>query len=300
MVKGVGDAMRGAAEKKRQNFTVYVDPDIPEHLVGDRQRLAQVITNLVSNAVKFTDEGGEVGCAAKLECVDDIAGAPPDQPQRHYTLVVSVTDTGVGITREQLPRLFTSFEQADNSVSRKYGGTGLGLAICRRLVEQMDGRIWARSEPGAGSEFSFIVTLPEGRPEAAQDGAARDFSGRTILIAEDIDINREIITTLLEPTNVTIECACDGRQAVDMFIAKDGAYDLIFMDIQMPGMDGYEATRAIRASGTPRARDVPIIAMTANVLKEDMDNSRRAGMNGHLGKPIVLEEVMDTMTRYLA
>jgi signal transduction histidine kinase len=304
MIKDVGEVMNVAAEKKRHNFTVYVEPDIPEYLVGDRQRLAQVITNLLSNAIKFTDEGGDVGFAARLEGIDDGLDKRSAQPQRHYTLVISVADTGIGITEEQMSRLFTSFEQADNSVSRKYGGTGLGLAISRRIVELMNGRIWARSEPGAGSEFSFIVTLPQGQPpDSPSDepgGGARDFSGKTILIAEDIDINREIITTLLQPTNVSIECACDGRQAVDMFIAKNGGYDLIFMDIQMPGMDGYEATRAIRALRTPYALGVPIIAMTANVFKEDVDNSRKAGMNGHLGKPIVLEDVINAMARHLA
>jgi signal transduction histidine kinase len=303
MVSDVGEVMNVAAEKKRHRFTVYVDPDIPEYLVGDSQRLAQVITNLLSNAVKFTDEGGEVGFAARLEGV--AAGEGKSFPgQQYYNLMISVTDTGIGITEEQMARLFTSFEQADNSVSRRYGGTGLGLAISRSIVEMMDGRIWARSEPGAGSEFSFIVTLPIGQqpdiPGGGPGGGMRDFSGKTILIAEDIDINREIITALLEPTNVAIECARDGKQAVDMFIAKNGGYDLIFMDIQMPGMDGYEATRAIRALRTPRALGVPIIAMTANVFKEDVDNSRRAGMNGHLGKPIVLEDVIGAMARHLA
>jgi signal transduction histidine kinase/CheY-like chemotaxis protein len=285
--------MDGDVENKGHKLTVHVDPAVPEHLTGDGQRLAQVITNLLANAVKFTDYGGNIGISARVEsAAGDVC-----------TLLVSVTDTGIGITEEQRRRLFTSFEQADNSGSRKYGGAGLGLAICKRIVEMMDGDIWVTSEPGVGSEFSFTVKLKTGTPpdgrEAPGAGREHDFTGKTILIAEDIDINREIITALLEPTNLTIDCAHDGKQAVDMFISKNGVYDLIFMDIQMPGMDGYETTRAIRALDIPNAGRVPIIAMTANVFKEDVDNARNAGMDGHLGKPVVLDDVMGVLSRYL-
>jgi signal transduction histidine kinase len=293
MIDGITTVMNSAIEKKPHRFNVYIDPAIPEYFTGDRQRLAQVITNLLSNAAKFTDDGGEIGLSARVE----------KNGGEDCELLISVTDTGIGITEEQITRLFKSFEQADNSVSRKYGGTGLGLAISKQIVEMMGGSIWVNSKPGVGSEFAFTVTLQSGETpeetETPDSGEERDFSGKTILIAEDIDINREIITTLLEPTNLSIDCACDGKQAVDMFIEKNGGYDLIFMDIQMPGMDGYESARAIRALDAPNARSVPIVAMTANVFKEDIDNARSAGMNDHLGKPIVLDEVMRVLSHYL-
>jgi signal transduction histidine kinase len=291
MLDGITAIMNIAIEQKKHRLSVYVDPAIPEYLTGDRQRLAQVITNLLSNAVKFTDDGGDIGLSARVEASDSESCA----------LAISVTDTGIGITEEQRGRLFVSFEQADNSVSRKYGGAGLGLAISKRIVEMMGGSIRVNSEPGAGAEFIVTVTLRAGTPPEKSPSADRegDFSGKTILIAEDVDINREIIIALLGSTNITMDCACDGRQAVDMFAAKRGGYDLIFMDIQMPGVDGYEAARAIRALDVPNARSVPIIAMTANVFKEDIDNAREAGMNDHLGKPIVLGDVMRVLSRYL-
>jgi signal transduction histidine kinase len=293
MIDSVVSVAQDSVKRKRHNMSVQVDDAIPEYLVGDRQRLAQVATNLLSNAIKFTDDGGQIDLNVRQERTDG----------ERCSLLVSVTDNGIGITDEQRRRLFNAFEQADNSVSRKYGGTGLGLAISKRIVETMGGGISVRSEPGEGSEFSFRVTLPIGAaPEdaiAPGSEGGNDFTGKTVLIAEDVDINREIITTLLEPTNAVIECACDGNQAVSMFKSKEGGYDLIFMDIQMPGMDGYEATRTIRALGTPLAGSVPIIAMTANVFKEDVDKSREAGMNGHLGKPIVMEDVLSVMQKYL-
>jgi signal transduction histidine kinase/CheY-like chemotaxis protein len=293
MLSDVATVMFSGMEKKRLSYTTRIEPDVPEWLRGDRQRLAQVVTNLLSNAIKFTEDGGRVGVCARLD----------GREAENCEIRVSVSDTGVGVTEEQLGRLFNSFEQADNSVSRRYGGTGLGLAISRRIVELMGGRIWAESEIGVGSTFTFSVPLPACDPPAdallENSGVTRDFTGKSILIAEDIDINREIITALLQPTNLNVDCASDGREALEMFKAKGGAYDLIFMDVQMPGMDGYEATRAIRASGIPGAGSVPIIAMTANVFKEDVDNARDAGMDGHLGKPIVFDDVINTLSKYL-
>jgi signal transduction histidine kinase/CheY-like chemotaxis protein len=308
MVSGVVGIMNFGIANKHLEFAVSIGPDIPDYLVGDRQRLAQVIANLLSNAVKFTPEDGKISLAAELTgCEDDVCA-----------IRVTVADSGIGITGEQMPRLFTSFEQADNSTSRKFGGTGLGLAISKRIIELMGGKIWAQSEIGRGSVFAFDVKLQRGsaadagdasgegdadRDTAGDTAAARDFSGHRILIAEDIDINLEIITTLLEPTGLTIECASNGKEAVEKFIAAgtggSGGYDLVFMDIRMPEMDGYEATRGIRRSEAGNAQTVPIIAMTANVFKEDIDKAREAGMDDHLGKPIVLDDVLAKLDKYL-
>jgi signal transduction histidine kinase len=296
--KMVGRAVmvaRDAADAKGQRLAVHIDPKLPQRLVGDRQRLAQVITNLLSNAIKFTPDGGEIRLSSRLS---------GEQGSGACTVRVAVSDTGIGVTEEQMSRLFTSFEQADNSISRRYGGTGLGLSISKRIVELMGGGIWLESVVGRGSTFTFEVPLGRAadiavpqEPSAAED---LNLSGKSILVVEDIEINREIIKALLEPTNVEIDCAVNGREAVEAFMAKGGGYDLIFMDIQMPEMDGYEAARAIRASAAPNATAVPIIAMTANVFKEDVDRAAAAGMDAHLGKPIVIEEVLKLLAGYLA
>ncbi|GHV71318.1 hypothetical protein AGMMS49928_22570 [Spirochaetia bacterium] len=423
-------------EEKHQNFSVHIDKNIPRTLYGDDQRLGQVIANLLSNAVKFTPDAGTVKLDAKLEKKDgDVC-----------TLRISVTDSGIGLSHEQMEKLFSSFVQADSSTNRKFGGTGLGLAISKRIVEMMNGTIWVESELGKGAAFIFTAQVKEAAEEmeelgpvdwsrvkvlavdddpdireyfsdiASQLGFACDtaggdeealasiekngaydvyfvdykmpglggiglsrkihetepetrfhrggpviimissvdwntieaeakqagvdgflskplfpsgiadcisrylgsveqtaaavspgedvencFAGRKILLAEDVDINREIVMTLLEPTGVTVDCAENGKIAVKMFEAAPDSYSMIFMDVQMPEMDGYEATINIREfekSREPRTR-VPIIAMTANVFKEDIDHCLAAGMDGHVGKPLNLDEVMDRMRQYL-
>jgi signal transduction histidine kinase len=241
---------------------------------------------------------------------------------------VSVADSGIGISAEQQTRLFSSFMQADSSTSRKYGGTGLGLAISKNIVEMMGGLIWVESEPGKGSVFTFTVplrrsarpgaektalvfpgsgpageggNLPEqgGSPATLSPEGRDDFSGRRVLLAEDVEVNREIVLALLEPTKLSVECVENGSMAVRIFNASPEAFDMIFMDIQMPEMDGYEATRAIRASLTPNAETIPIIAMTANVFKEDVEKCLEAGMNGHVAKPLDFEEVLEQLRKYL-
>jgi CheY-like chemotaxis protein len=287
MINSIVTVISGNIQNKRQKFTVNIDSAIPRYLSGDRQRLAQVITNLLSNAVKFTPEEGEIRLRAHLLRNESGKAA----------ITISVADTGIGITEEQLSRLFNAFEQADNNISRKFGGTGLGLAISKRIIELMGGTIQAQSEIGHGSTLYIEVSLPRSEaPEERQDSPEKcDFTGKTILIAEDIEINREIIAALLEPTGIAIEFACNGKEAVDMFTTGD--YDLVFMDIHMPEMDGYEATRRIRA--IEAAKQVPIIAMTANVFKEDVEKCLQAGMNGHVGKPLDLNEVLKILGKYL-
>ncbi|MCL2889383.1 MAG: response regulator, partial [Eggerthellaceae bacterium] len=419
-------------EKKDQKFSVVLSRDLNLNYIADDLRLSQVITNLLSNAVKFTPEGGKI----KL-CVEEV-----EKLERSTKLRFSVTDTGIGMSEEQISRLFNAFEQADGSVSRKYGGTGLGLVISKNIVEKMGGRIWVESQPGVGSTFSFEVVLERSshqdavifdgiRPEdirllvvehddevrrhflnimesfgISADSAAdisetkalleairdtgraydiiflaydlpgtngidfvdelnaridkntviiittylewhrieklasgnhlsrfitkplfpssvldainetvgttlknldikttridevADLSDLHILLAEDLKINREVFITLLEKTGLSIEVAENGLIALTKFRENPERFDLIIMDIQMPEMDGYQATRAIRELDIPRAKTIPIIAMTANAFKEDIDRCLESGMNDHLAKPINDKIVIEKIAHY--
>ena len=429
MLRKVVNVISFKADEKTQRLYINIGRDIPKALIGDDQRLAQVITNLLSNAVKFTPDGGAVRLSASL--VSEENGM--------CRVGFTVADTGIGISDEQKARLFKSFTQADAGISRKYGGTGLGLTISKRIVELMDGEINVESEIGSGSKFIFSAILrrapgsgagpasfvagingmrvfaADGDPEivgffedvcgglgirccaaqnaeeaaealaandgcdlfflnwklpgisgmdlirevrerhadkpvviifssadwsaiedeaheagverflskplfrssveelicecagrgkateaACETGESEDFTGRTVLLAEDLEINREIVTALLEPTGVSVEWAEDGARALAMFGADPERYDMILMDVQMPEMDGCEATRRIRGMGAPRAGEVPIIAMTANVFREDIDRCLESGMNGHVGKPIDFDELIASLKKYLA
>jgi signal transduction histidine kinase/DNA-binding response OmpR family regulator len=427
MLRRVVNVINFRVDEKKQKLTVHIDREVPNVLIGDDQRLAQVITNLLGNAVKFTPEQGSIRLAARL------AG----EENGVCTLRVEVGDTGIGISEAQQARLFQSFEQAESGTSRKFGGTGLGLSISKRIVEMMGGRIWVESKLGEGSTFIFTVQaargaeqsggllapgvswenvrvlavdddpdvrmyftefahqiglacdvaaggrealslmagggydicfvdwkmpgmdgiaftrevkgLADGSPvvimiSAAGWSAAEDeaknagvdkflpkplfpssiadvineclgaqvpqrseaapdetgaFRGRRLLLAEDVEINREIVLALLEPTLLEVDCAENGAEAVRMFGAAPDRYDMIFMDVQMPEMDGYEATRQIRAMDVPAAKRIPIIAMTANVFREDVERCLAAGMDGHVGKPLDFDDVLAKLHTYL-
>jgi CheY-like chemotaxis protein len=433
MLQRVTNVINFRVAEREQNFLVEIDGNMPRNIVSDEQRLAQVITNLLSNAVKFTPDQGSISLVAKKTAEEDGV----------CTIRVEVKDTGIGISEEQRGRLFNSFEQADGSISRKFGGTGLGLAISKRIVEMMDGRIWIESELGQGTSFIFEIRAkscpddgesllppdvnwenlrvlavddaPEvlelfktilnpigprcetalsgkdalrlieehsGDPfdiifvdwrmpvmngieltreikrrsqtkqavilisgtdwseverdakeagaagflqkplfpstlincineclnspsETIEDDLARTspddgvFAKKRALVAEDVKINREILSALIEHTSLDIDFASDGAEALEKFTGDPGGYDLILMDIQMPNMDGYEATRRIRSSGLPNADAIPIIAMTANVFREDIEHCRDAGMNDHIGKPIDAQEVVTKLRRYV-
>ena len=422
------------ADEKRQKLTVHIDKSIPRHLIGDDQRLAQVITNLLGNAVKFTPEDGSICLETRfLGKEDDI-----------YLIQITVKDTGIGITPDQQQQLFQSFKQAESGTSRRFGGTGLGLVISKNIVELMGGRIELESEPGRGSAFSFTFKAKRGvrktpglseigitwgnvkimavddEPEildyfhdvmqgfgtkcdtaksgeealaligingmydiyfvdwkmpdmdgimlaktlkenakspehtivimisAAEWSTVADeakkagvdkflskplfpssiadaiteaigshhrsdsdtidvrdnYKGFKVLLAEDVEINREIVETLVEPTFLEMDCAENGVEAVAKFQKSPGDYDLILMDLQMPEMDGYEATRRIREfektlNGGDSAKQTPIIAMTANVFREDVERCLKAGMNDHIGKPLDMEEFFGILRRYL-
>jgi signal transduction histidine kinase len=291
-------------DEKKQKFKVYVDPAIPKTLIGDDQRLAQVITNLLGNAVKFTEEGGTITLDARfLEEKDKVC-----------TIQIAVSDTGIGISAEQQEKLFRSFQQAESSTTRKFGGTGLGLAISKNIVEMMGGEIQIKSEPEKGSTFTFTVQAKRGifkkqdlQAEDAMDESEEKmpldinglFAVHCILLVEDVEINREIVQALLEPTQLRIDCAENGIEAVRMFSEAPRASELIFMDVQMPEMDGYEATRQIRAIEGDLQGQIPIIAMTANVFREDIEKCLEAGMNNHVGKPLDFNEVLEKLRFYL-
>ena len=428
MLQTVVGVINFRMEERNHVFTIHMGNDIPEMLEGDDQRLAQVITNLLSNAAKFTPDGGRI----RLR-VDWLGDEGDDCLMR-----IEVSDNGIGIPEEQQSRLFNSFEQAESDTTRKLGGTGLGLAISKRIIQLMDGDIGLESVLGEGSVFFFTFKMRRAvsgngtaaklmRPEAVKilavddspeileffeeaagrlgvacstsqsptealdmlcddggytlffvdyylpdmDGVAlareilrikggdayivlfssmdradiearagevginrilskplftsyivdaihesvgtvdaltedlyyeedlSDLCGFRILLAEDIAINREILLSLLEPSGMEIACAETGAVAAAAFRSDPEAYDLIFMDVQMPDMDGYEATRLIRAMDVPRARDIPIIAMTANVFREDIEKCLEAGMNDHLGKPIDYAELVKKLRKYL-
>jgi CheY-like chemotaxis protein len=305
-------------DEKKQKLTLKIGKEIPQTLIADDQRLAQVVTNLLSNAVKFTPEEGSIALDARLM----------GEENGLCTIQVLVSDTGIGISEEQQKRLFNPFQQAESSTTRKFGGTGLGLAISKSIVEMMGGRIFVRSEPGKGSVFSFTIQAKRGMEERISEEMRGEgekqinidgiFTGYRILLAEDMEINREIVMTLLEPTQLEIDCAENGVQAVSKFSEAPDRYGLILMDIQMPEMDGYEATRLIRImetelrnAGTYNSKSkttsynknlhnhIPIIAMTANVFREDIEKCLNAGMDGHIGKPIDFEEVMEKLRVFL-
>ena len=284
-------------QSRGQIFDLILNKELNLNYIADDLRLSQVLTNLLSNATKFTPEGGKITLTVEETCGGENSN----------TLRFSVSDTGIGMTEEQTARLFNAFEQADGGVSRKYGGTGLGLAISKNIIEKMGGKIWVESEPGEGSSFIFEVTLERDDagtaakaidPKAETAEKVTDLSGVSIILAEDVDINREIFLTLLEDTRISIDTAVNGLIAVEKFKKDPDKYDLIVMDIQMPEMDGYLATKTIRALDIPKAKTIPIIAMTANAFKEDIERCLEAGMNDHLPKPIDAESVIEKIAHY--
>ena len=288
-ISEVANIIRQRCEEQGVRFVPNFDLEDKRGALGDRLRLKQVLINLLGNAVKFTPAGGEVRFVVRAEEEDAV--------------LFSVEDTGIGIPAERLDKLFDSFEQADNTVAVRYGGTGLGLAISQNLVGLMGGNIIVESELGSGSLFEFAIILERAEivEETRISKEIPDLTGKRILLVEDIDINRLILRELLAETKVKIDEAEDGAIALAQFAASPlGYYDLIFMDVQMPNMNGYEATRAIRALEREDAAAAPILAMTANAYKEDVDLSISSGMNGHLAKPIDMDEVLSALKKYLS
>jgi len=259
------------------------DNTLPAIVTGDSVRLAQVITNLVGNAIKFTESG----------CV---TLAVQDEGTRNNKRIArfSVTDTGIGIEPGKLDAIFNSFVQADSDTTRKYGGTGLGLSIARNLVNLMGSDITVESVPGVGSTFSFILPLEEGvnadsvQQEETATGALRKIDVRVLLV-EDNEINQIIARSFLESWGVQVDVANNGKEAVEKVLKMK--YALVLMDIQMPVMDGYEATRQIRAMSDAHYRNIPILALTASAMLGMRDKVIEAGMNDFISKPFVPEDL---------
>ncbi len=269
-----------------------VAPDVPPEIIGDPLRFRQILSNLISNAVKFTDRGTVVA---------RIGGW--FSPRGGHRIEFSVRDTGTGIPADKLLHIFDKFSQADGSVSRKYGGTGLGLAITKKLVEMHHGEIRVESKLGEGS--TFVVTLPCATPEggsprvpelASANGNAAAPGLARILVVEDNPVNQRVVTAVLAKHGYALELAGDGREALSK-LEHSGDFDLVLMDVQMPTLDGLEATRIIRRN--PRWRAIPILAMTAHAMTGDKERCLEAGMNGYISKPVQPEHLLNIVDEYL-
>ena len=282
----------GQARAKGLELTCAMAPEVPERVVGDPGRLRQVVINLVANAIKFTDHGG-IAVSVDCETGDDA---------RHFCHF-SVVDTGIGIPRDKHDSIFEAFSQIDSSLTRSQGGAGLGLAIVRDLVERMGGGIWVESEPGRGSTFHFTAPFdpdPSDPSEPASETvepARRRMSrrGLRILVAEDEPVNRRLVQRILERQGHQVTLACNGGEAVDLH--RRQPFDLILMDVQMPGMSGLEATAAIRDQEQASHVHTPIVALTAHAMKGDRERCLQAGMNSYLSKPLRRHKLLELIER---
>lgn len=284
-VSNIIESLKFIVQEKNIRIHLKYGHNLKDYFYGDGLRISQILTNLLSNAVKFTSNNGDIYITITKINADKLR--------------FQIKDTGIGLSDEQQKKLFKSFSQADNSTTRKYGGTGLGLAICKELAELMDGKIWVKSKEGVGSSFFFELELQEMIPDFINtDDKKTEFDKKTlnlnkILVAEDNITNQLILLGLLEDYVKEIDVAKNGKEAVDMF--ERGKYELILMDLQMPIMDGYEATKIIRSID----KDIPIIALSANVMKDEIEKTKTAGMNEHLAKPIDIEKFFTTLSRYV-
>lgn len=285
------------AEEKKLNLDILVADDVPQHLKGDPLRLGQILLNLVGNAIKFTETGGVI---VRVELADDF---PKEETKR--MLRFSVQDSGIGLTQKQIKGLFKPFTQVDISTSRLYGGTGLGLSISKQLVNLMGGGIAVESELGVGSNFTFTFGLQQSYVSNACSEQPIDdsFESRTlnavkgcnILVVDDYAINQDVAKALLEGEGVFVSLADNGEQAVQM--VKETQFDAVLMDLQMPVMDGFEATRLIRSE--QRFSDLPIIALTAHAAKYEKDKCLGRGMTDYVSKPIDLEQLLWVLNKYI-
>jgi signal transduction histidine kinase/CheY-like chemotaxis protein len=289
LIDYVADMNSEKVVQKNLSLTVECD-NIERYIITDEHRLSQVLANILSNAVKFTPENGHIHISVKIE--SPIYGDP--------VFKCEIMDTGIGIRKSDIDTLFNAFEQADGGLTRRYGGTGLGLAISKRLVDLMGGTINVYSETGEGSIFLITLPVTWGNVIDKTGNITKkkyNWEGKRILLVEDIDINREIVIELLSDTGITIDNADNGSIAVKMYTENPDAYNLILMDIQMPVMDGLTAARQIRNSGMRSAERIPIYAMTANAFRTDEEKCLKAGMNGHIAKPIDVDRLREIIDK---
>ena len=289
------DITHGFISSREITLNVKRNPPKHPYVLADAVRIREILVNIVSNAVKFTNDGGSITFSE-----DNLPGSSDGQIVVRYT----VADSGIGMSKEFLGRIFDEFSQENSGARTQYKGTGLGMSITKRYVEMMGGTVSVESEQGVGTtvtvDIPMELTAAENVPQSEIPAAQNDLTGVKVLLAEDNDLNAEIVTVQLESCGMTITRAADGRETYEAFMnAPAGTFDVILMDIMMPNMNGYEATRAIRAADHDDAKTIPIIAMTANAFAEDVQASLDAGMNAHIAKPLVMSEVLSVISRNL-
>lgn len=301
LIDELSEMVAESAKQKKHKLEVRTHDIIHENIVGDRLRIQQVFVNIVSNSIKYTNDGGHI-------TVDITEKPVGNHGVGCYEFVFR--DNGIGMTKEFMKKLFEPFERAEDERVDGQQGTGLGMAITYNLVKMMNGSIRVESEPGKGSCFTVTLYLKlsenaETHPEAAVEKSADElrstsFEGRRVLLVDDNELNREIAAELLKMMKLDVECAVNGKEAVDKFAASEGEYyDLIFMDIQMPVMNGYDAVREIRKLDRPDAEKIPVVAMTANAFAEDVKEALNAGMNEHIAKPLDINKLIATLKKWL-
>lgn len=290
VISNVRNLVEYKAKEKKLTFNIFYS-EKNSMFYGDQLRISQILINLMNNAIKFTDVGS---VELYIESLDE------------NRVMFTVKDTGIGLTHEQESKLFKSFSQADDSITRKYGGTGLGLSISKQLVELMGGKIWVESEIGKGSKFIFELKLSKGDVKKLKQSSIKNLEKlkndinatkhSNILLVEDNKTNQAVIIGVLEDLNIDIDIANNGQEAIELYQINPNKYNLIFMDIQMPIIDGISATKIIREID----KKIPIVALTANIMKDDIENIKLAGMNEYLSKPIEVEKLYKTLLKYLS
>ncbi len=290
LMQNLSTMVQALVSAKSQNLSIDSHGVIHEEVIADRLRLNQVMINIVGNAVKYTPEGGNITVRATEK---------PSNREGYGSYEFSVTDTGIGMSKEFQEHIFDTFARERSATITGIQGSGLGMAITKNIVDMMGGTISVESEEGKGSTFTVTVDLALANDEVNPSKGEQkhyDYSGKHALLVEDNELNREIAVALLESVGFSVDTASDGAEAVAiMYTVADDKYDLIFMDIQMPKMDGYTATREIRTLPNNRKANIPIVAMTANAFEEDRKKSVEAGMNGHIVKPLNLDEIASVL-----
>ena len=294
MIEYINSTFNAHCHDNELVYSYECNDQIDEYFIGDAMKLRQVLINILGNAVKFTDKGGKVSLKVSKK----------SDNEEKSELQFEISDTGIGISKEFLPHLFESFSQENTSATNKHGSSGIGLAITKNIVEMMGGTINVDSEKGVGTTFTIVVSLQKTHNDHNKEEESKvneiDFIGKHILIADDMEINAEILQIILEEKGIIVDVADNGKVAVEKFEqSKPGYYSAIMMDVRMPVMDGFEATRTIRSLNRSDAKEIPIIALTANAFEEDIQKSLQSGLNAHLTKPIQVDVLFETLSRLI-